>query len=128
MNQLKQGVVLSYVSMVIQILVGLLYIPILIGALTIKEYGLYQLIGSFAAYLAIMDFGLSGTITRYYSQKLALNDKDGQENVLAVSLIIYGVISLLVGLVGYVLVQKIQNIFKNSLDRTQVVSAKTMLV
>jgi O-antigen/teichoic acid export membrane protein len=127
-NQLKQGVVLSYVSMVIQIFVGLLYIPILVSALTIKEYGLYQLIGSFAAYLAVMDFGLSGTITRYYSQKLALNDKNGQENVLAVSLIIYGIISLLVGLVGYFLVANVQNIFKNSLDISQIASAKTMLV
>jgi O-antigen/teichoic acid export membrane protein len=114
--------------MIVQIVVGLLYIPILIGALTIREYGLYQLIGSFAAYLAIMDFGLSGTITRYYSQKLALHDKEGQENVLAVSLLIYCFISVLVGIVGYILIVNVQNIFKNSLDVTQVTSAKKMLV
>ena len=75
MNQLKVGVLLSYVNMALHILIGLVYVPLLLRYLSVEEYGLYQLIGSLVAYLSVMDFGLSGTITRYYSQRLALDDK-----------------------------------------------------
>ena len=73
-NQRKAGVVLSYISMFLHILIGFIYVPVLLKFLGKSQFGLYQLMGSVIAYMAIMDFGLSGTITRYFYRYLALDD------------------------------------------------------
>jgi O-antigen/teichoic acid export membrane protein len=128
MNQLKVGALLSYVNMALHILIGLVYVPLLLHYLSVDEYGLYQLIGSLVAYLSVMDFGLSGTITRYYSQRLALNDERGQENVLAIALIIYLGIGVLVIIVGIILYQLIDTIYGATLSSHEMSSAKAMMV
>lgn len=128
MNQLKVGALLSYVNMALHILIGLVYVPLLLHYLTVEEYGLYQLIGSLVAYLSVMDFGLSGTITRYYSQRIALDDKQGQENVLAIALIIYLVIGVLVVVAGFVLYQFLDLLYGATLTLQEMASAKSMMI
>lgn len=128
MNQLRVGALLSYVNMALHILIGLVYVPLLLHYLTVEEYGLYQLIGSLVAYLSVMDFGLSGTITRYYSQRLALGDKKGQENVLAIAMVIYLGIGVLVIMAGIVLYQLLDTIYGTTLSAEEMVSAKAMMV
>ena len=64
-NERKAGIVLSYVSMFFSIVIGLIYVPMLLHFLGKEQYGLYQLMGSLIAYMAVMDFGLANTITRY---------------------------------------------------------------
>ncbi len=128
MNQLKVGTILTYINMIINTIIGLIFVPLLLKYLSVEEYGLYQLIGSLAAYLSVMEFGLSGTVTRYYSQRLALNDKIGQENVLAIAIIIYLCIDILVIITGYVLYQLIDTIYGATLSSQEMVSAKAIMV
>lgn len=128
MNQIKVGSILSYISMGLNIIIGLLYVPFLLRYLSVGEYGIYQMIGSLIAYLGIMDFGLSDTITRFYSQKIALNDEEGKENILAISAIIYFFLSLVVILVGYFLYQSIESIYSSKLSVHEIVIAKKMLI
>lgn len=128
MNQLKVGALLSYVNMALHILIGLVYVPLLLHYLSVDEYGLYQLIGSLVAYLSVMDFGLSGTITRYYSQRLALNDEKGQENVLAIAMTIYLGIGVLVIIAGIILYQLLDTIYGAALSSHEMSSAKAMMV
>lgn len=128
MNQLKVGALLSYVNMALHILIGLVYVPLLLHYLSVDEYGLYQLIGSLVAYLSVMDFGLSGTITRYYSQRLALNDEKGQENVLAIAMIIYLGIGVMIIIAGIILYQLLDTIYGATLSSHEMVSAKAMMV
>lgn len=128
MNQRKAGIVLSYVSMFLNIIIGFIYIPILLHFLGKSQYGLYQLMGSVIAYMAVMDFGLSGTITRYYSKYLALNDEENQSNVLAVSSIIYGVLSAIVLIVGVFIYFNLDSIFSNSLTMDELIKAKAIFI
>ncbi|MFW5980978.1 MAG: oligosaccharide flippase family protein [bacterium] len=123
-NQRKAGIMLSYMSMFLNILIGFIYVPVLLHFLGKSQYGLYQLMGSLIAYMAIMDFGLSGTITRYYSRYLTLEDKKNQANILALSSIIYGVITLVILLVGFVIYLNIDIIFSNSLTIVELGKAK----
>lgn len=127
MNQLRVGTLLSYVKMFVNVAVGLVYVPIVLNYLSVEQYGLYQLVASLVAYLAILDFGLSGTITRFYSQKIALKDEDGKESVIAVSLIIYTVISALVVLIGIVFYHLMGTVYGGKLSTNEISSAKQML-
>lgn len=124
MNQRKLGVILSYIALAINALIGFAYVPILLNLMGESEYGLYQLIGSLTAYLAIMDFGMSSTIIRYYSHYRSLGDEKNAENSLALSAIIYSVVTLIVLLAGTALYCNIDSLFKNSLSTEEMISAK----
>ena len=127
-NQRKAGIVLSYVSMFLSTIIGFIYIPILLHFLGKSQFGLYQLMGSVIAYMAVMDFGLSGTITRYYSRYLSLNDEKNQSNVLAVSSIIYSAISVIVLIIGVVIYFNLDSIFSNSLTINELIKAKAIFI
>lgn len=64
-SQLKIGIVLNYVNLVLGGLVPLLYTPIMLKILDTEEYGLYKLSASITSYLALITFGLGAAITRY---------------------------------------------------------------
>lgn len=128
MNQLKVGSILSYLSMGLNIVIGLVYVPLLLHFLSIEEYGLYQLIGSLVAYLGIMDFGLTSTITRFYSRKIALKDEKGMENILAISSIIFLILSILTVLIGLVVYALFPTMYSAKLSVGEMLSARRMLL
>jgi len=128
LNQLKVGSILSYLSMGLNIVIGLFYVPLLLHFLSIEEYGLYQLIGSLVAYLGIMDFGLTSTITRFYSRKIALNDEKGMENILAISAIIFLILSILTVLIGLVVYALFPTMYSAKLSVGEMLSARRMLL
>ena len=127
-NQRKAGIVLSYVSMFLTIIIGIIYLPIILHFLGKSQYGLYKLMGSVIAYMAVMDFGLSGTITRYYSRYLSLNDEENQSNVLAISSIIYSAISVIVLIIGVIIYFNLDSIFSNSLTLNELTKGKQIFI
>jgi O-antigen/teichoic acid export membrane protein len=64
-NQLKAGAFLSYISIGLNNIVGLLYTPYMLRMLGQNEYGLYSLVASVVAYLTILDLGFANAIVRY---------------------------------------------------------------
>lgn len=127
-NQRKAGIILSYISMFLHILIGFIYVPVLLKFLGKSQYGLYQLMGSVIAYMAIMDFGLSGTITRYYSRYLALDDKKNQANVLALSGLIYSAITVFILIAGVIVYFNLDTLFSNSLTAFELVKARQIFI
>ena len=128
MNQRKYGVVLSYISLFIGNIIGLLFIPFMLRMLGQAEYGLYSLVGSFVAYLAVLDLGLGNATVRYISKYRALKDKKNEENFLALILIFYSIITAVVVIIGIVLCNYLPHIFSNSLTMDELARAKIMFI
>ena len=55
-NQIKIGAILSYAIIIVNMIIGVIYTPILTSQLGQSEYGLYSLISSVISYLTILDF------------------------------------------------------------------------
>ncbi|WP_419881715.1 lipopolysaccharide biosynthesis protein [Peribacillus sp. B-H-3] len=127
-NQRKAGVLLSYLLTGTNAVVGFIYIPLLIYFLGQNEYGLYQLMGSFLIYLGLFDFGLSNTVTRYYSKYIALKDEKGKENLLALSSVIFLSLTLILIIAGITFYFYLDDIFVNSLTNSEVETAKKMYI
>lgn len=127
-NEKKVGIVLSYVFTLVSAIVAFVYIPLLIHFLGKEEYGLYQLIGTLLIYMALFDFGLSNTVTRYYSKYIALGDEKKKENLLALSCIIYSIITILILIIGYIIYLYLDNIFSKSLTISEIEIAKKMFI
>ena len=66
-NQIKIGIMLSYISQGIQILTALIYTPIMLKLLGQEQYGLYQLIYSIVSYLGLLNLGFSSSYIKYYT-------------------------------------------------------------
>ncbi|WP_099205204.1 lipopolysaccharide biosynthesis protein [Scatolibacter rhodanostii] len=127
-SQRKVGVVLSYITLLFQLVLGFVYVPLFIHFLGEDEYGLYQLIGSFTAYLSIMDFGLSATIIRYYSKYKAENNRENMENVLSLSTMIYSVITVLIIIAGVILYHIFDPVLSGDMSQEMIVRARQILI
>lgn len=99
-SQRRAGAVLSYVALVVNAVTTFIYTPLILSFLTTSEYGVYQLIGSIIAYLGVMDMGLSTTLSRFYVEAKVKEDKAHVENLLAMTAVIYGMLTALSVIVG----------------------------
>jgi len=99
MNQIKTGAIISYVSLFINIVIGLLYTPWMISTIGMADYGLYTLAMSVIS-LFVFDFGLGSAITRFVSKYLAEGRQDKVDNLLGLVFKLYllGNLIVLVGL------------------------------
>ncbi|MFD1861972.1 oligosaccharide flippase family protein [Planococcus chinensis] len=128
MNQLKVGASLSYLTLAITIIIALLYTPIMIRLIGQTEYGLYALIGSFAAYFNVMDMGIGNAVVRYVSGNRVIGDKNKEAKLNALFLVLYLLISLVVIIFGLLLLSYFESIFNNALTLHEIKKAKIMII
>lgn len=94
-NELKAGSIFNLIRIGIRLAVGLLMIPWLLHCLGPENYALMALVGGIMGYFALLDFGLSPTVTKYVAEKVAL--KDGRAEATLIGQCVY-LFSLLGGL------------------------------
>ena len=128
MSQLKKGALLSYISIFLTNVIGLILTPFIIKNLGDAEYGLYTLIGAFIGYISVFDFGLNNTIIRFVAKYRAEKDRIGEENFLAITMAIYILISILIIVIGICLYFNLDFIFNDSLTIFELEKAKVMFL
>ena len=104
MNQIKAGIVLNYVLIVLNIIVGLLYTPYMLRTMGQSEYGLYSLVASVISYLTVLDLGFGNAIVRYTAKFRAEGKQTEQYEMFGMFLVVYliiGAVALLAGLGVY---------------------------
>ena len=57
-NELKAGVILSYVNLLIGNLIPFFYTPVMLELLGQSEYGLYGIANSVMGYIGLLNFGI----------------------------------------------------------------------
>ncbi len=127
MNQLKKGALLNYLTIILTNVVGLLLTPFVLDYLGKDEYGIYITIGALIGTISILDFGLNNTIVRFVAKYRAEKDREGEENFLATTMIIYTMISFLVVLTGFIFYSNIDSYF-TKMNQEEIEIAKMMFV
>lgn len=127
-NQLKGGVALSYVIILLTNGIGLVLTPFIIRSLGQSEYGLWTMIGALVGYMSVLDFGLNKTIVRFVAKYRAENDRKGEENFLAHGFIMYGIISLMVVGGGLTVYFNLDTLYGNTLTVEELGKAKIMFL
>lgn len=122
------GVILSYLSIFITVIIALIYTPIMIRLLGQSEYGLYSLIGSAVGYLSILDMGLGNAIVRFTARNRALGNKDAEAKLNGMFLALYTCIGVLTIIIGMILYCNIDNMFEGSLTSLEIKKAKIMVI
>ncbi|MCW1929096.1 oligosaccharide flippase family protein [Bhargavaea beijingensis] len=124
---LKNGVYLSFISILVTNLTNIILTPFIIRSLGQSDYGLYALIGAFVGYLAILDFGLGTTITRFIAKYRTKNDILKQENLLFLVGCLYLVFTTLLTIIGIIITFQLGLILPN-LDSRELHDAKIMFI
>lgn len=92
-NSRKNGVLISYFYTAAQIIVQLVYVPLLLSCIGRSEYGLYQLVGSVMSYVVSINSVLASGVGRYYCMYKVDGDENMAENTLAIAKRMYWVLS-----------------------------------
>ena len=75
-KQMSLGVALSYISIAVKMLSGILYTPIVLHSLGQSQYGIYSLCISFIGYLTILNAGVNAAYIRFYVQEKVKDERN----------------------------------------------------
>lgn len=127
-KQIKFGAILSYCQMGLNIIIGLLYVPIMIKLLGKSEYGLYNAIVSTVSMLSILNLGFSSGYIRYYAKYKSVNDENAIRKLNGLYLIVFLVIGLIAFLCGFYLTQHLDLIFDKGLTDQEYRTARILML
>lgn len=127
-NQIKIGSILSYVVIVLNMLIGLIYTPIMLRIMGQSEYGTYSLISSIIGYLTVLDLGFGNAIIIYTSRYRAKNQKEEQSKLNGMFLVIYSIIGIVAGIMGAILYANMDRMFAATMTIQELQKAKTMTI
>ncbi|SHJ16338.1 Membrane protein involved in the export of O-antigen and teichoic acid [Mesonia phycicola] len=115
MNQFKTGALISYLSIFVTNISGLLLTPYIIRRLGTSEYGVYVLVGSIIAYLSVLDFGLNNAVAKYVTKYRLKSEKESEANFLGlISLNFLGLL-IIISIIGVLICLNFENFFSKNL-------------
>ncbi len=110
-NQRRAGAMLSYIYIIVNSLIILVYQPLVLRFLGTSEYGLYQLVSSVINYLNVMDLGFGNGIVVYTAKYHAAGRYEEEKKLHGMFFLIFCFIGLLAFGAGAVITLNADKIF-----------------
>jgi len=127
-NQLRFGVVLSYVQMAAAIVLQLVYTPFALRILGNQEYGLLQTTVSTVAMLSILSLGFNASYIRYYTRRKQDNDEQGIYKLNGLFLILFCILGTVVLACGLFLAGNLELVFDQGLTQQEYITGRILLI
>lgn len=118
----KAAVLFIYINSILSIVINIFWGPFLIHTLGDAEYGVYQMVASFAGYLVLMNFGTGTVMTRYVSIYRKREQEKEQQNFIAMALLITLCLVGLIIAIGMFLYPKLGSLYA-TLNESQLAEA-----
>jgi O-antigen/teichoic acid export membrane protein len=112
-SRLAWGTASNVASRLVMFGVWFFLTPVILHGVGASSYGLWALIGSLAAYGALLDFGVGPAVTKYVAELHARNDRAGMKTMVATAFWLYaglGVIAVVAAVAIAPLVPRVFNI------------------
>ena len=94
-KQIKLGAVVSYITIVFNIIAGLIYTPWMIASIGKDNYALYTLALSIIN-IFLLDFGIGSSVTRFLSEYYAKGMRKEAEQFMGIFYKVFFVISAII--------------------------------
>ena len=127
-SNIKAGLVLSYVALIVNVLINIAYTPIMLRLLGTSEYGLYNLSVSIVEYLNILSFGFVNAYLRFYYIYKVENDEEKIADLNGMYLMVFFIIGVISFIAGLVIVLNVGNIFQGSLTAEEIATARVLVL
>ena len=125
-NQLKAGIILSYISTAITIVIQLVYMPVMIRLLGKSEYGLYSLVSSVVSYLSLFSLGFTGAYVRFFA-KYCCNEKK-LASLNGMFLTLFTILAVIASICGIVLSFFPKQLFGSKLSDFELMKARILML
>ena len=100
-NHIRWGVLLNYLSLGIEMLVSILYTPLVLRVLGQSEHGLYSTVSSTVSWLSVLELGIGSSYIHFYARYRAKKDEESiasLNGLFLLAFVVIGIVSLLCGL------------------------------
>ena len=125
-NQLKSGIILSYISTALTIGIQLIFMPVMIRLLGKSEYGLYSLVSSVVSYLSLFSLGFTGAYVRFFAK--FYNNKDKLASLNGMFLTLFSILAVIAAICGIILSFFPEQIFGSKLADTELSKARILML
>lgn len=126
-NERKLGVILSYIVIALNMVIGIAYTPFLTRKFGQAEYGLYSIVNSIMSYLTIMDMGFGNAIIIYTARYINKKEKEKENKLHGMFFVIYCIIGIIASIIGVFLYFNVENLFGSSMTNLEISEAKVMM-
>lgn len=124
----KLGVILSYVQIALNVIIGLLYTPIMLRILGKNEYGLYGTVSSAISMLSLLNLGFSSSYIKFYSGYKSKNEQNKINSFNALFFYVFLVIAVLSLAIGAFFSFHLDLIFDQGLTDSEYTKARIMML
>ena len=128
MDQLKLGTLLSYLQMVLSVIIGIVYTPVMIRLLGQNEYGLYNTVASTISMLSVLSLGFNSGYIRYYARYKKEKRTEAVYRLNGMFLLIFSLIGIIAFLCGMYLTNHLQLVFSKGLTSEEYGIAKVLML
>ena len=127
-KQRRSGVILSYISIIVNTLIQLIFTPMLIRMLGHSEYGLYSLVASIIGYLTIMDLGFGNAIIVYTAKYRAQNKINAEKKLHGMFNRVFKILGIVACIFGLMLFFNVEKIFGVNMTSIEISKMKIMML
>lgn len=127
-SQLKIGIVLNYVNIILGNLIPVFYTPIMLSLLGQEEYGLYKLSSSVTSYLSLISLGIGSAVVRYLIKAREEEGQEAEERVLGLFMVIFQIITAVTLVIGTVLAFNLDCFYGQSLTDVELAKMKILVL
>ncbi len=127
-NQLRAGVVLSYLETGVNVLISLLYTPVMLRLLGQNEYGVYNTAVAVIDYLGLLSLGFGGSYMRFYSRYNAKNDGEGIKKLNGIFMLVYSTAAAISLVAGFVMASAPSFVFGTKFTQDELLLTQKLLV
>ncbi|MDD6233550.1 MAG: oligosaccharide flippase family protein [Frisingicoccus sp.] len=127
-NQLKAGIILSYIVNGISIIIEIVYMPIMIRLLGQSEYGLYTLVSGVVSYLSLFSLGFTGSYLRFFSRFNQKKDREGLASLNGMFFLIFLILAFVALICGLTLSFFPKQIFGSKLSGVELSEARVLMI
>lgn len=119
-KQIKLGSIISYFTIFLNIILGLIYTPWILHQIGSSNYGLYTLASSLIA-MFLLDFGMSAAVSRFISNFRAQNNFSGVNAFIGLAIQFYAVVCFILSIIMIFIYCNIGKIYSSlTIDEMQV--------
>lgn len=119
---------ISYIAIIFNVVLGLLYTPWMVGKIGQSSYALYTIANSVIS-IFMIDFGLSAAVSRFVAKYRAENEDSKSNKLLGSVTILYILIDILIFIILMVIYLNIATIYKGlSFDELKVLKRLFVIV
>ena len=102
-KNIKAGIVMSYLTLVIGVVVSIVYTPFLLSHIGKTQYGLTSFVTSITSWFTVLSSALVSSYVRFATKEALKNNDDNAKTVNSAYFIIFSAISLLICVLGIAL-------------------------